>query len=110
MGTKENNKDRLVAYLAKFDKNKDNPLWQKDPNVMEVSSGGIIDIQRVRKLFDTRRVMTPPEFDQALQDLKLSGLLDPVTGLPNAETLNKFAELDATRQEEERISNLAKEI
>lgn len=58
---------RIIRYVVKMWRNRNNSAWTDSANVKKVLTSGSLDIAKVRKHFVGRGIMTEEEFDTAVQ-------------------------------------------
>lgn len=66
---------RILRYVAKMEKNVNNPIWENDKNVVGVKTDGKLDITKVKAHFIARNILTAVEFDDAVGSGILRGLI-----------------------------------
>lgn len=103
---------RIIRYVVKMWRNRNNPIWTGDVNVKKVLTSGSLDIAKVRQHFVERGIVTATEFNTAVQrgvtagvltaDLKECGktlieVSDILDARQTAENEEAQAKADATR-------------
>lgn len=66
---------RIIRYVVKMWRNRNNPTWTNDVNVKKVLNAGNLDIAKVRNHFVTRGIVTATEFNTAVQRGVTAGVL-----------------------------------
>lgn len=107
---------RIIRYVVKMWRNRNNPAWTNDVNVKKVLTSGNLDVAKIRNHFVDRGIVTATEFNDAIQrgvqagvltnDLKSVGqtLLD-VNDIIEARVLAENEEAQAQR-DAERLATL----
>lgn len=103
---------RIIRYVVKMWRNRDNPAWTGNVNVKKVLTSGNLDVAKVRQHFVDRGIVTADEFNAAVQrgvkarvltaDLKKCGptlieVSDILDARQTAENEEAQAQADATR-------------
>lgn len=66
---------RIIRYVVKMWRNRNNPVWTGDVNVKKVLTSGNLDIAKVRNHFVERGIVTAAEFNTAVQRGVTAGVL-----------------------------------
>lgn len=66
---------RIIQYVVKMWRNRNNPVWTDDANVKKVLNEGNLDVAKVRQHFVDRGIVTAAEFNTAVQRGVTAGVL-----------------------------------
>lgn len=91
--------ERVLRYVVKMERNKDNPAWATTPSVEQVKRAGKPDIALVRNLFVERGIApTSGDFDTAVAYLRTQGLVSGADLTPTAAGIQLSGQLIADHE------------
>ncbi len=104
------NKNRILRFLGRLDKYKDNDIWKNDVNVAHLyDKNGGIDLAAIREQYNERGFLSYEKFDEAYTAIKLAGEAKDDTGIdPTA--VSKYEMIERDQMELNRILEEAKEM
>lgn len=82
--------ERILRYVAKMETNKINTKWETSDAVQRVKKGGNLDIEMVRKIFADQEILTPTQFDTALENLRTHNLIQEKSLSPTPEGISTY--------------------
>lgn len=104
------NKNRILRFLGRLDKYKDNETWKNDTNIAHLyDKRGGIDLAAIREQYNARKFLSYEKFDEAYREIKLAGEAKDDIGIdPTAVT--KYEMIERDQIELNRILEEAKEM